>query len=477
MRLYKILRSVYGGGADAREPTPEDLIAIMAAAVLDDPDDPRYALAAEPLRGNLTEIYRLYRDGRVPVVACTLVSNERDVAPFASAPAEKHLAPDLCEQWRSHFEKGMSLRETDRRAALAAFDQARELFDRHALLDYETARLQLAEDKATDAQRMFLSAVERDCMPWRAGPRFNEAVRAAAVDGGAVLADVFRALHEHIDGQPVGWRLMADHLHPSVEGQALMARTIAEAIAASDLVDGLSGRAKRRLRTLDAYRTELGDHPLVELATAVRVANFMAESSLGRNNADAIAALHARAGELLVGLDGMIQATVGEYVGPADEGRPPMPRNIALVVADDCLRQRNLDAAGRYYHVAAQAAEPYTFERLHAITGRLVVQRELRQPIPSEAIRAAIEEGEIVLEQTRRAGGEIFLARLWALAGDERRALDYARQHARGLADIARRQMDAEIRALLAGSGAPRKQGTAQTKPSAPASAALKGRQ
>ncbi len=128
-----------------------------------------------------------------------------------------------------------------------------------------------------------------------------------------------------------------------------------------------------------------------------------------------------------------------------------MLRNVALVVADEYVGEGDLDAARRYYRVAALAAEPFTFERLEALTGGLVTRRKLSLPVSSHEIHAAIDEGRSVLESTRRAGGDLFMARLWALAGNEQRALDYGRRHARGLTEAARRRMNEEIRALLAG--------------------------
>jgi hypothetical protein len=95
------------------------------------------------------------------------------------------------------------------------------------------------------------------------------------------------------------------------------------------------------------------------------------------------------------------------------------------------------------------SADPYTFERLEGLTGWLVTRRHRAQPIEANEIDAAIRFGLIVLATTRRAGGDLFMAKLWALAGEETHALEHARRNARGLTETAKRRIEQEIRALL----------------------------
>ena len=87
-------------------------------------------------------------------------------------------------------------------------------------------------------------------MPWRAPTAHNAVIRAVAKEHGAVLADVEAAFAEAAPAQGVGWEWMVDHVHFSVAGQALLARTVLHSVAALQAIDLGLLRSARRIGAL-----------------------------------------------------------------------------------------------------------------------------------------------------------------------------------------------------------------------------------
>ncbi len=228
-----------------------------------------------------------------------------------------------------------------------------------------------------------------------------------------------------------------------------MARIIAQTIARDGLIAGLAPDAATKLRSLDAYREQLGDDALVELGTTMRVIDFVSHSPLGRNNRRAVRQLHERTWELYEKLDEMIQAMVSPHLEADDPRRARLPHHLALAAAHELASAGRLDQAARYYHVAALSAAPYTYEQLEARTGSLVMRRSLNRPLTHAEINDALDDGRITLAQTRRVGGHRLMAQLAALAGDRDAAFDHVRRNWRGLGDRARRTMVEEVLSLL----------------------------
>ena len=78
--------------------------------------------------------------------------------------------------------------------------------------------------------------------------------------------------------QGVGWEWMVDHVHFSVAGQALLARTVLHSIAALQDIDlGL-------LRSAEAYRRDLGDLPVERVVAYNKMGAMLAQAPLHQYN-------------------------------------------------------------------------------------------------------------------------------------------------------------------------------------------------
>src|SRR6185369_14601496 len=95
---------------------------------------------------------------------------------------------------------------------------------------YLYGRALLDVDEPGRAQNEFQAAIDLDPMPWRPPSKSIQAIRNAVAQHGGVLCDVQQAFRAASPGQCIGWELMDDHVHPSLMGQALMARAIATSL-------------------------------------------------------------------------------------------------------------------------------------------------------------------------------------------------------------------------------------------------------
>ena len=223
---------------DPAIPRPSSLLDVMALAGPIAPDDNRRELARQNLQRNLTDMVALCRSEGVPVVLCTLVSNDTDFEPDRDARFVD-LSPDRRDQWddliaRAHsvLSRADSIDVKTARQALGHLDRAAGLADQYAFLHFLRGRALVLLGKGTQARDAFVRARDLDTTPWRAPSAMNETIRRVAAAEGALQADVEDAFVRASPPEGVGHNLMHDHLHPSRPGQTVLAQAIAEPLLA-----------------------------------------------------------------------------------------------------------------------------------------------------------------------------------------------------------------------------------------------------
>jgi tetratricopeptide (TPR) repeat protein len=154
-------------------------------------NSPTFDRGVRQFEANLEALLSRYESAGIPVVIGTLASNVRDQPPFISGSDGPGSAADY-------------------------FDQARTL---EASGDTQSAR------------QAFLDAKDRDELRFRAPEVFNEVIRSAAEDYGAIVAEVLLQMEAESDFGTVGAGLMTEHLHPNADGYFAMADAFYEAIA------------------------------------------------------------------------------------------------------------------------------------------------------------------------------------------------------------------------------------------------------
>lgn len=197
-------------------------------------DDDRMQSCYRHFTENMRDIVRIAQRSGAGTLLCTVPTNLRDCAPFAS----KHkpgLTAEQRAEWESCFEAGRTLELAgDFEAALEQYERARVVDADHAELAYCMANCLYALEKFDEAKTMFAEARDLDTLRFRADSAINAAIRQAAQDlagRGAMLLDLERYLEERTENQLLGEEFLVDHVHLNFRGNFLAAYAAMAAIA------------------------------------------------------------------------------------------------------------------------------------------------------------------------------------------------------------------------------------------------------
>ena len=346
LHLTHLLDGLIGGiGAKT------DLIKMAAGRGAVPLHSPGRAVAEQNLRANLRRVARLCERAQVPLVLCTVVANDAGFAPVGSTEGNA--------AWKARVEHAARLltrgyvAPDEAEAALKELEHAAALSSEHAWLCYLQGRALERLGRKAQAQRAFRRARDLDTMPWRAPTTHNAVIRAVAAAHEVELADVEAAFAAAAPAQGVGWEWMVDHVHLSVAGQALLARTILHSMAQLQALDlGL-------LQSEEAYRRALGDLPVERTVAYRKMGAMLAQAPLHQYNGHNVRYL-----EQLAAMEGQ-RLSPGERRGVEQWMQQGQQGPLALAVADRLFTERDFGRAQRYY-AAARREVPFTRRGLWA---------------------------------------------------------------------------------------------------------------
>ncbi len=347
-RMTGLVGGLLGAFAAKQTGPPAALIEVMSRTGAVPSTDPRRAQAAANLEGNLRDIAVFCREKGIPLVLCTLTSNERGFAPARVEPPvedgqRKRYADLLASGERQHPSE----------TAVVALRQAQDIWADDAYLHFLLG-YHLENMGAGDAARAaFVQARDLDPRPWRAPVAANLAVRRVAREEGALLAEVESRFLAHSPEAGVGWELVADHLHPTAAGQVLFARSIIAALEKAPSPWDIASEADQHLRTDDEYRSRLGDLPVEQLAVLRSMAALFSASPMDQGNERRARVLHRQAEGLWERLSAGERRGVERWMaGQASDV-------LSLNVAETLFSAQDYPRAQAYYR-AARLEEPYT---------------------------------------------------------------------------------------------------------------------
>lgn len=201
-------------------------------------DTPVFGVVLDAFRENLETMARICEERNIALVLCTSASNTREFEPMADV-----FRPDLDQEGRERV-RDLVDRALARLDAVEESDEkirgqeALELVEQAAAVDPTPARIEFARGRAllalgriAEAKEQFRLARDHDGRLNRAPTAFNEAVREIAERTPALLADVEVAFEAASKHGIVGKDWIIDNVHPTIEGQAFIARIVLEAMA------------------------------------------------------------------------------------------------------------------------------------------------------------------------------------------------------------------------------------------------------
>ncbi|MDI1335116.1 MAG: hypothetical protein PSU94_02940 [Lacunisphaera sp.] len=198
-------------------------------------NDPRLEAVYGNFENNLRDIIGVAKAAGARTVVATLVANLRDSSPFVSLHRENLTASERAN-WQTAFDAGMRAWQLDQAdAARERFTVAVQIDQEHADTHFLLGRLAEQRGDSAAARRHYVDALQWDALRFRPVPRVNEIIRRVAREPGAGVQLVDAALELGADpaspGVPAGRELLFEHVHFNWEGNARLARMLAEACA------------------------------------------------------------------------------------------------------------------------------------------------------------------------------------------------------------------------------------------------------
>ncbi|MHC5077784.1 MAG: tetratricopeptide repeat protein [Planctomycetota bacterium] len=191
--------------------------------------DPRLKRVHRHFRRNLAAILDVCRGSGAPVMVCTVATNIRDNAPFASMH-RKDLSEEDRATWDRIYAEGVALEgKGDFKSAAAKFREAAGIDDRVADLHFRLGRCLWALKDFVESRGHFLQARELDALRFRADSRINRIIRdvgSGRESEGIHLADVKTAFDGASPHATAGGEFFHEHVHLNFAGNYALAREV-----------------------------------------------------------------------------------------------------------------------------------------------------------------------------------------------------------------------------------------------------------
>ncbi len=191
-----------------------------------------YERGLRQFEDNLGRLLARYQAAGIPVYVGTLASNEADKRPFVVAHAASD--PETPEARARKVEAAVGqVRAGQGAAGIAALRALAQSDTLAADAPWALGRALLAAGDTVQAKTALRRARDLDALRFRAPSAFNDVIRRVAAAHGATVVETEAAFDAASPGGIVGHGLMLEHLHPNLDGYALMADTFLDALVAA----------------------------------------------------------------------------------------------------------------------------------------------------------------------------------------------------------------------------------------------------
>ncbi|MBU0678258.1 MAG: tetratricopeptide repeat protein [Verrucomicrobia bacterium] len=359
---------------------------IMGQAVTP-PGDPVRDAAARNLEHHVRRMIKACKARKIPAIVCTLPSNERDLAPLGS-------------------------------------DYSNDAGADSALVEYRKGRLLYESGDYPEARAAFERAIDLDTMPWRAPSKSINAITRAAQDEGAVLCDVREAFRASSPGGSIGWELMDDHVHPSLKGQAVLARAIVETMTnlTGSLHVTLSDQTDQSDRSdWRAYAERLGDNIYTRYGVAHTLRTLADIPFYRSTNPEAYERFDSLAKELFSKMPSGVLKSVSNW--QKKETHAGGKRPITSMAARALMREKKYAEAEKLYITALRSVPEYSSWMLEYVYFMLACRERMNGSLTDEdrhVAQDAITRGNVLLGAGKSRSGmaERYIGRLHQLRGE-----------------------------------------------------------
>ncbi|MHB8902100.1 MAG: tetratricopeptide repeat protein [Thermoguttaceae bacterium] len=391
-------------------------------------DDTLRQQVLDHYRYNLGRIVEIARSAGAEVVFVTPASNLLDCSPFKSEHRSGLGLPER-SRWDALFQDAeKAIRQARWDDAVTALDEAATIDDRYAHLHYFRGRALYQLGRYAEAKAALIRARDEDVCPLRALSPMPGIVGQVAADRGVPVVDFAAVVDQRSPHGIPGENLFLDHVHPTIEGNRLLARQILDELirtgrvrpaatwgeaAADEVAARVEGaldlsvhaKALRNLSKCLAWGGKFDEaRRLAEKAAAMNPQDSAAYFQLGLcaqgEGRLAEAADHYR--KAIAVHPGNVEAhnnlgSVLEQLGQLSEARHHFLQAIALHADDDkahfnlagvLLKQGEVDSAAEHFRRVAEL-RPLDAQAHAALASALVRLR--RNAEASEALEKAVK--------------------------------------------------------------------------------------
>ncbi|WPU92221.1 GDSL-type esterase/lipase family protein [Mucilaginibacter sabulilitoris] len=204
-RTVQLIENIYRHIKNNQTPSidkRENLMKRMAASQEIRYGSTEYYSGINQFKTNMDELCGLLQHQAIPVFLSTLVSNEKDQAPFIS-----------------------SLRSAN------------------AADNYKKANILYASGNYRLARQQFVKAKELDMLRFRAPEAINDIIESFAIKYKNVhIVDAKKTFEQHSPHQILGYETLLEHVHPNLYGYALLSDAFYQSIEKANLIKGYAQR-------------------------------------------------------------------------------------------------------------------------------------------------------------------------------------------------------------------------------------------
>lgn len=181
----------------------------------------------EHFRFNLQRMINRCREAGVEILFCSPVDNLKDFSPFKSMFSSNLPAEDRLRLAAMLRQAAGALNGKDPHSAAGILEEAAGLDPLYAETFFLLGKARLASGDTARAYPALLLARELDVCPLRAQEPIHAALREESSRAGVDLLDLQALFSSRSPGGIIGDELLLDHIHPSPEGNMMIAAEIA----------------------------------------------------------------------------------------------------------------------------------------------------------------------------------------------------------------------------------------------------------
>ena len=391
------------------------------------PNDWRRRAAANNLEHNVAAMIDRCKARGIPILICTQPSNERDLAPIGEGKLDLRDGAKRAE-FNRLFAAGTNALSRDPSAALDQFRAALAITPNHAAAQFHAGKALFALGRHAEALEHFIRARDLDTMPWRTPSPSQQAILRAATQHGALICDLEKVFRGASPGGAIGWELMDDHVHPTLAGQALVARSMIESLTHLEGRLRVSSEAYARLSAPQDYARRLGANPFDAYGVAHQMRVIFGIPFMRETNPQAFARFDALANGIETNYSREIRAVMREWqtANPHAGAKRPLTGMVARVLMREGKHAEALDLL----RIAQNAVPDHTSWHMEYVYFALACQEKLHGSLSDEDKALALEEikqGRFLLQHGFSEFGlaERYLGRLHQLRSEFAEAIPY----------------------------------------------------